>query len=78
MTYPITGITAGLGPGAQVPLRREIDEWYASTNPNDQLQVSLFIIALLSFQELDPQDTLSYFQVAGMLAFLLVQTVPEF
>jgi tyrosinase len=70
MTYPITGIRAGLGPGAQVPVRREIDEWYASTDPNDQLQVSLFIMGLLNFQELDPQGTLSYFQVAGILPFL--------
>ena len=69
MTYGITGIKAGLGPGEQVPLRREIDEWWFSKDPNDLNQRSLFVYALHNFMDLppkpeDPQD-LSYFSIAG-------------
>jgi hypothetical protein len=39
MTYPITGIQKGLGPRGDplrtVPLRREVDEWWESSNPVD-------------------------------------------
>lgn len=65
MTYPITGIKAGLGPGEQVPLRREIDEWWFSKNENDLNQRSLFIYALHNFMNIDPDEQLSYFSIAG-------------
>ena len=72
-TYPITGIQAGCDPNRydffrKVPVRREIDEWWASNDRNDLNQKSLFIYALDVFQTMDPiNDKLSYFQVAGML-----------
>ncbi|KAL3427941.1 tyrosinase [Phlyctema vagabunda] len=66
MTYAITGIKAGLGPGEQVPLRREIDEWWASKDKNDVYQRSLFVYALHAFMEMDPDEQLSYFGVAGI------------
>jgi tyrosinase len=71
MTYPIKGIQKGLGPSndplREVPLRREIDEWWESSDPVDVNQRTLFILALDSFQKMDPETMLSYFQVAGAL-----------
>ena len=68
-TYPLTGIQTGLGPQndplRRLPLRREIDEWWASNNPDDINQKSLFINALDAFQRIDPNNMLSYFQIAG-------------
>lgn len=80
MTYGITGIKAGLGPGDQVPLRREIDEWWFSKNENDLNQRSLFILALQKFMNItpnpeDPTD-LSFFSIAGSL--LLVSSANGF
>ncbi|KAH7354961.1 putative tyrosinase [Rhexocercosporidium sp. MPI-PUGE-AT-0058] len=66
MTYPITGIKKGLGPAGKVPLRREIDEWWASKEKNDVFQKSLFIYALNEFQQMSPDDQLSYFAIAGI------------
>ncbi|KAL2070465.1 hypothetical protein VTL71DRAFT_13491 [Oculimacula yallundae] len=66
MTYPITGIKKGLGPEGKVPLRREIDEWWASKEKNDVYQRSLFIYALNEFQQMSPDDQLSYFAIAGI------------
>ena len=66
MTYPITGIKKGLGPGGKVPLRREIDEWWASKEKIDVYQKSLFIYALNEFQQMSPDDQLSYFAIAGL------------
>lgn len=69
MTYPITGIQKGLGPSnnplRKVPVRREIDEWWESSDPVDVNQRTLFILALDFFQKMDPEAMLSYFQVAG-------------
>jgi tyrosinase len=65
MTYSITGIKAGVGPGGQVPVRREIDEWWFSKDKNDINQKSLFIYALHSFMSMNPDYQLSYFGVAG-------------
>ncbi|MCJ1468770.1 hypothetical protein MMC07_007400 [Pseudocyphellaria aurata] len=65
-TYPITGIRAGLDFADHVPLRLEIDAWFGSIKPTEKLQVQLFILALKHFQEMDPADKLSYFQVAGV------------
>ena len=71
MTYPITGIQKGLGPSGdplrKVPLRREIDEWWQSSDLVDVNQKTLFILALDHFQKMDPETMLSYFQVAGEL-----------
>lgn len=66
-TYAITGIREALGPGPQVPLRREIDEWWFSKNENDLNQRSLFIYALQKFMSMLPDDPsgLSYFSIAG-------------
>ena len=74
MTYPIEGIKEGLGPGEQVPVRREIDEWWFSPDANDLNQRSLFIYALHQFMSMipkpeDPKD-LSYYSIAG--TFLLL------
>jgi hypothetical protein len=60
--YPITGIP--VDPGAPVPNRLEI-----TTFVNDgtkQIQVSLFIRALTTFQKMDITQMKSYFQVGGM------------
>ena len=65
MTYALKGIQAGLGPGEQVPLRREVDEWWFSKNENDLNQRSLFMYALREFQNMDPKEQLSYFGIAG-------------
>ncbi|RDL34449.1 Uncharacterized protein BP5553_07577 [Venustampulla echinocandica] len=66
MTFAITGIKKGLGPGEQVPLRREIDEWWDSKDKNDLFQKSLYIYALHEFKKMDPKDQKSYFAVAGI------------
>jgi hypothetical protein len=65
MTYPITGIRAGWGPNDAVPARREIDEWYTSSDPRDKDQVNLYIQALINFQNIPVDEKLSFFQVAG-------------
>lgn len=65
MTFAITGIKDGLGPGEKVPLRREIDEWWFSKEVNDLNQGSLFIYALDHFMKMPPKEQLSYFRVAG-------------
>ncbi|KAL8832127.1 MAG: hypothetical protein Q9191_000449 [Dirinaria sp. TL-2023a] len=66
MTYAITGIKEGLGPGERVPLRREIDEWWFSKDENDLNQRSLFIYALEALMSMDPDDMFSYFGIAGI------------
>ena len=65
MTYPITGIRAGWGLNNAVPARREIDEWYTSSDSQDKDQVNLYIQALINFQNLHADEKLSFFQVAG-------------
>ncbi len=65
-TYPIRGINDGFRPAqGQVPLRREIDELWASKDAVDVNQRSLFISAMKHFQEMHPADRLSYFQICG-------------
>ncbi|KAF8453281.1 hypothetical protein BDZ91DRAFT_749645 [Kalaharituber pfeilii] len=64
-TYPIKGISTGIGPAlGQVPVRQEIDRWYL--NEENKEQVHLFLLALDRFQKMDINDKLSYFQVAGI------------
>jgi tyrosinase len=65
MTYPITGIRACWGPNNAVPARREIDEWYTSSDRQDNDQVNLYIQALINFQNIPADEKLSFFQVAG-------------
>jgi tyrosinase len=69
MTYKIEGIKKGLGPGEQVPLRREIDDWWFSKDVNDLNQRSLFVYALHAFMNMPPDPwnpkDLSYFSIAG-------------
>lgn len=67
-TYPITGIKAGVS-SDKVPLRVEVDSWYPPTTDIQIRQVNLFILALLIFQETDPAEKLSYFQIAGKLCY---------
>ncbi|KAJ6103635.1 Concanavalin A-like lectin/glucanases superfamily [Penicillium sp. IBT 16267x] len=68
--YPITGIPvksqdpSKLGPETPVPIRQEIDSW--SNNPANEKQVKLFVMALARFQQIDPKERESYFQVAGI------------
>ena len=63
--YQITGIRDGLGPNGRVPVRREITEWQDSTDPTDDIQVQLFLLALQAFQARNEHEKLSYFQIAG-------------
>lgn len=65
MSYAITGIKAGAGPADAVPARREIDEWYTSSTPEDKDQVNLYLQALYNFQQIDVDQKLSFFRVAG-------------
>ena len=64
-TYPITGIpkSANPDPHHPIPLRKEFVKWYS--DPENGMQLSLFIQALLKFQQHDWRDKLSYYQVAG-------------
>lgn len=66
--YVITGIQTGWSPGdpnGPRPLRRNVDEWYASTAQVDQDQVYLFIQALSFWEKVDNNKKLSFFQVTG-------------
>ena len=65
-TYPILGIKAGDGPGGEVPIRRDVDEWWLSTEVVDVNQHSLLIQAMTIFQQMDVEEKLSYFQIAGI------------
>lgn len=67
MPYAIKGIQTGRGPRGELPLRREIDEWWFSPESNDVNQRSLFIYALQNLQKrgLEKNDDLSYLSVAG-------------
>ncbi|KAJ5784932.1 uncharacterized protein N7503_010144 [Penicillium pulvis] len=66
--FPITGIplqdrVAG-SPTVEVPIRQNIDTW--SSDPANEKQVKLFIMALYRFQQITPTDRDSYFQIAGI------------
>lgn len=73
-SYPIQGIKEGHGPKqGQVPVRREIDEWWFSKDPNDRNQHSLFIYALQAFQTRGyDEDDLSYFSIAAIHGLPLI------
>ncbi|MCJ1399563.1 hypothetical protein MMC11_002765 [Xylographa trunciseda] len=67
-TYPIEGIPLPKPPppDGSVPLRREVNEWFRSKVDKDVIQVKLFLLALLDFEEMEVEQQLSYFQVAGI------------
>jgi tyrosinase len=66
MSYAITGIPMPTHPDPQhpIPLRKEVTAW--ASDPENAVQFSLFIQALVKFQQMDPTDKLSYYQVAGI------------
>lgn len=61
-TYPIEGIP--LIPGQDVPVRREITDWYE--DGDSKYQVSLFVQSLNLLMEQPVEERLSYFQIAGI------------
>jgi tyrosinase len=66
-TYAITGIQKCLGPGEQVPIRRELDEWWFAKDKNTLYQKSLWVYAMNEFKAMDPHERDSYFQIAGKI-----------
>lgn len=60
--YPITGIPTKLG--QKIPARQEVAAWY--NNPSNKYEVSLFMQAMTEFKAFSINDTLSYFQIAGI------------
>ncbi|KAI1377225.1 tyrosinase [Hypoxylon crocopeplum] len=67
--YPITGIKDGWGLNGQVPVRRDFNEWTASGDPKDRVQLVLYLLALKRLQAVSPDDRDSYFQIAGIHGF---------
>lgn len=63
--YPITGIQAGRGPNGEVPVKMEVDDWWASKDRIHLNQQTLLFTALTKMYEMSPHDKLSYFQIAG-------------
>lgn len=59
--YAIKGIP--VRDGEPIPTRKEVSAWYE--DPENILQVSLFIQAFTAFQEMDVKEPLSYYQIAG-------------
>ncbi|BCS28231.1 uncharacterized protein APUU_61279S [Aspergillus puulaauensis] len=62
--YPITGIAGGKGPNGEVPLRQDIEVW--SLQPENRMQVVLFLKALKRLQDVPPENRDSFFQIAGI------------
>jgi hypothetical protein len=65
--YP-EGSTSDDGVNRKVFVRQDIDDW--SGKKSNKKQVDLFIMAMDKFQNKDPKERLSYFQVAGMSSLL--------
>ncbi|RYP56444.1 hypothetical protein DL770_010828 [Monosporascus sp. CRB-9-2] len=63
--YVITGIQAGVTDDT-VPLRLEVDSWYPGQTEPHLLQNNLFLWALHFLEAKDPDEKLSYFQIAGI------------
>ncbi|KFY12493.1 hypothetical protein V491_06774 [Pseudogymnoascus sp. VKM F-3775] len=59
--YAIKGIP--VSDGEPIPTRKEVSAWYE--DPENTLQVSLFVQAFTAFQEMDIKKPLSYYQIAG-------------
>ncbi|GAB1312862.1 tyrosinase [Madurella fahalii] len=64
-TYAITGIKTGTTK-TSVPLRLEVDDWYLRGDLEHKRQRSLFLYALRALQNKDPEEKLSFFQIAGI------------
>ena len=66
-TYPIKGIPLPTDPDPNhlIPVRQEIDAWYS--NPDNAIQVSLFIQAMEKFQKMKITEQLSFYRIAGLL-----------
>ncbi|KAI3326155.1 Di-copper centre-containing protein [Xylariaceae sp. AK1471] len=70
-TYAITGIQAG--PKEDIkPLRLEVDDWYPGRNKTHVIQNSLFLWALNFLEAKDPDEIISYFQLAGIHGYPFV------
>lgn len=68
--YPIVGIQDGLHPNShdilrKVHLRMELDEWFSSDDLIHINQRALFFPAFWEFQQMPPQEKLSWYQIAG-------------
>ena len=61
--YYIQGLP--VPPDQPLPSRINFKEWVMTPNPEDSIQVSLFIRALIRFYKMDYKEMTSYFQVAG-------------
>ena len=73
--YPIKGIP--VEDGKPIPLRLEIDDlWQANTLEHEN-QKSLFVRALQILQDTDPDERLSYFQIAGWSDPYAIYTVTK-
>jgi tyrosinase len=59
-TFPITGVQAGVTASGARPFRQNIN-----TFQNAGPAWDLYILALETFTQMDPQDLTSYFQIAG-------------
>ena len=73
--YTISGVQDGLDPEKQqilrkVPLRLELDDWYQSPQTLHVNQRALFFPAFWKFSQKEPQEKLSWFQIAGKSALL--------
>ena len=69
-SYALKGIPLPTVPDPKhpIPVRQDIDAWYS--NPDNAVQVSLFIQAMIKFQKTDFNNMLSYYQVSGLLRYL--------
>lgn len=65
-SYAIKGIPlpAKPDPHHPIPLRKEVTTW--ASDPENAVQLSLFIQALIKFQQVPHTDQLSYYQIAGI------------
>lgn len=51
-----------------LPVRRDIQTLYRSTDPSDRKQWTLFVLGLEKFKNKPVKEKLSYFQVAGIVS----------
>ena len=66
-TYAIKGIPLPPGfPPGQVPLRKDVEQWFAT----EKEQVTLLVLAMQAFEDLDVQEKTSYFQISGIVTLI--------
>jgi len=63
--YPIVGIPVGRGPNGEVPVRMEVDQWWASRKVIHVNQQTLLFTALSKMYDTSPHDKLSFYQIGG-------------